>query len=101
MTVTFHVDVPVCVKQEGRWYVAACFPLDLYTQGNTEDEAVNNLVEALQLFIESCYERGTLEKALKDLGFKPSHKHAKPHDGDRVISVPLPLLARNAEARAC
>mgnify|MGYP001559486586 CR=1 FL=1 len=101
MTVKFHVDVPVCVKQEGRWYLAACLPLDIYSQGTTEDEAVKNLTEALQLFVESCFERGTLEQALKELGFKTSRRSGAPHDGDRVLSVPLPLLARNAEARAC
>lgn len=102
MTVRFHLDVPVCVKQEGGWYIAGCFPLDVFSQGKTEAEAVNNLVEALQVFIGSCFKRGTLEQALKELGFKPSSHKGAPHDGNRIVSVPLPMLAtRNVEAFAC
>ena len=59
------------IRQRGGWYVAYCPPLDLTTQGKTKEEAKQNLVEASQLFIISCLERGTLEQALKELGFVP------------------------------
>ena len=49
--------------------MAYCPPLDLSTQGKTQEEAKRNLIEASELFLISCIERGTLEMALKELGF--------------------------------
>jgi predicted RNase H-like HicB family nuclease len=59
------------IKHQGRWFIAHCPPLDITTQGKTFEEARQNLVEASQLFIISCIERGTLDQALKELGFVP------------------------------
>ncbi len=59
------------VKQEGKWYIASCLPLDVHSQGHDEGEALRNLAEAIKLFVESCYERGTLDQVLKDCGFTP------------------------------
>ncbi len=56
------------LKRAGDSYVAYCPPLDLTTQGRSESEAKKNLLEAAQLFIRSCLERGTLDQALKELG---------------------------------
>ncbi|HZP80816.1 MAG TPA: type II toxin-antitoxin system HicB family antitoxin [Chthonomonadaceae bacterium] len=35
--------------QEGKWIVAQCVEVDVASQGKTEDEALNNLKEALRL----------------------------------------------------
>lgn len=59
------------LKRESGWYIAHCPPLDITTQGRTASEAKKNLLEASQLFILSCLERGTLDQALKELGFVP------------------------------
>jgi len=37
------------VWQEGDWYVAQCLEVDVASQGETEDEALENLAEALRL----------------------------------------------------
>ncbi len=37
------------VWQEGDWYVAQCLDVDVASQGETEDEALRNLEEALTL----------------------------------------------------
>lgn len=37
------------VWQEGKWFVAQCIEVDVASQGKTEDEALNNLKEALRL----------------------------------------------------
>ncbi len=57
------------LKQKGGWYVAHCPPLDITTQGRTEQEARQNLIEASELFVTSCFERGTFEQALRELGW--------------------------------
>jgi len=40
------------VWREGDWYVAQCLELDFASQGETEDEALSNLKEALELYFE-------------------------------------------------
>lgn len=41
------------ISREGDWYVAQCLEVDVASQGETEDEAVANLREALELYFES------------------------------------------------
>ena len=38
------------VWREGEWYVAQCLELDIASQGESEDEALSNLKEALELY---------------------------------------------------
>ena len=40
------------VWREGDWYVSQCLELDIASQGETEDEALANLKEALELHFE-------------------------------------------------
>ena len=95
--VKVEFTVPAEVREagaDGAYYVSDCPPLDVFSQGETEEAALANLAEALQLFIESCYERGTLEKVLKDCGFAPDGNNLGLAEGQRVVRVPLPLVAQ-------
>ena len=38
--------------KEGDWYIAQCREVDVASQGETEDEALANLREALELYFE-------------------------------------------------
>jgi predicted RNase H-like HicB family nuclease len=38
--------------QEGNWFVAQCLEVDIASQGETEEEAIFNLSEALSLHFE-------------------------------------------------
>jgi predicted RNase H-like HicB family nuclease len=40
------------VWREGEWYVAQCLEIDLASQGETEEEALSGLKEALELYFE-------------------------------------------------
>lgn len=40
------------VWQEGNWFVAQCLDVDVASQGKTEQEALQNLREALELHFE-------------------------------------------------
>jgi predicted RNase H-like HicB family nuclease len=40
------------VWQEGEWFIAQCAEVDVASQGKTEDEALANLREALELYLE-------------------------------------------------
>jgi len=77
------------VKRQGDWYIAHCPPLDITTQGRTLAKAKKNLVEASELFIVSCLERGTLDQALKELGFIPLK--AKPLDVPNAFPMAIPI----------
>jgi len=41
------------VWREGDWYVSQCLEVDVASQGQTEDEALTNLKEALELYFEA------------------------------------------------
>ena len=41
------------VWRQGDWYVAQCREVDVASQGETEDEAIANLKEALELHFEA------------------------------------------------
>ena len=40
------------VWREGQWVVAQCLEVDVASQGRTEEEALQNLKEALELYFE-------------------------------------------------
>jgi len=40
------------ITKEGNWYVAQCVEIDVASQGETEDEALHNLQEAIELHFE-------------------------------------------------
>ncbi len=103
--VHFSLQVVADIRKEKGVYYIGSGAFDIHSQGNSEDEARENIIEAIQLFIESCYERGVLSEALKELGFELDREHASmgfqqalsalqvPEDsGSLMIDVPLPLL---------
>lgn len=95
MTIQAQFQLSGHIKKQGKWYVAHCLSLDLTTQGRTLDEAKKNLIEAAQLFIISCLERGTLDQALKELGFVPTHEKMPEEPlpaGEFQFPVPISLI---------
>ena len=87
------------LKKENGWYIAHCPPLDITTQGKTEAQARKNLKEAAELFVVSCFERGTFEQALRELGWRvvagslvpqKGQPHSLPRGGFR-FPVPVPF----------
>lgn len=96
------------IKRKGRWYVAYCAPLDITTQGRTLNEAQQNLKEACSMFLTSCFERGTFEQALRELGWSVAkgrisapEKHAEVPEGAFELPIPIPFgFEEPAECRA-
>lgn|GEM_PF-394465 len=95
MTITVQAEFRLfgTLKREGKWYVAHCPPLDITTQGRTEEEAKKNLIEASELFVVSCFERGTFEQALRELGWHVVTGGAVAKVGDRPPSMPAGSFA--------
>ena len=91
-----EIDLSVRFYKGSVGCVSCCPALDVYSQGDTKEEALSNLREAVQLFISSCYERGTLADVLKDSGFIVSpDEGAKPESivehGSHRIATSVPL----------
>jgi predicted RNase H-like HicB family nuclease len=98
----FMVRLPFRLKKEGRAYVSWCPALDVSSTGDTAKEAEKNLIEALRLFIMSCYERGVLDRVFKDCGFVPEKTNAPPakkYSSRTEIWVPLPFVVDQSSAR--
>lgn len=95
----FSVKLAVQFKDEDGYVIARSPDLDVCSQGGNKEEATHNLVEAVQLFLESCYRRGVLDETLHECGFQPAeeiHKQSM-EEADEVVNVPLPLLAQRSK----
>ena len=91
--VEIKMKVPILVEKDEPGYVSRCPPLDICSQGETKKEARENLIEAMQLFVESCFERGVLDSVLKDCGLvRDGEKMPIPKDVDSTY-INLPLVA--------
>ncbi|MGU9951876.1 MAG: type II toxin-antitoxin system HicB family antitoxin [Gammaproteobacteria bacterium WSBS_2016_MAG_OTU1] len=103
-TISIHVRLRAFVKKEKPgMYVSYCPALDVYSQGKTIAEAKKNIIEATTLFIESCFEGGTLSDVLHESGFRLSgekmprkqQKSMGDFEHGREIRIPakIPFLA--------
>jgi predicted RNase H-like HicB family nuclease len=87
----FHL--PIKIIKRRNWYLASCSTLDLHSQGKTKAEARDHIMEAINLFFESCFERKTLEAVLGEAGIalgppEPSF----PKSRKDFVDVPVSLL---------
>lgn len=69
--IRLEAQVPVKVFKGDIDFVAHCPIFDVASQGETPEEARQNLIEALTGFLITCYEMGTLSRVLKECGFTP------------------------------
>jgi predicted RNase H-like HicB family nuclease len=85
------VEISLCLictvkRDAGKRWVSGCPALDLFSQGTTEEEAKRCLKKAIEIWVEDCLERGTLDQALREVGFH--HVHAETiRPGDEHITV--------------
>lgn len=89
--------LPFTIKKRKNWFVSSCPILDVHSQGETKDKAIENLIEALSLFFSTCIEMGTLEKVLRECGFVYANISKKLTNEVRnnYIEVPIPLIYDN------
>ena len=102
--ILLKVDVQCRIQKDEVGYIAHCPSLDVFSQSGTEEKAIANLAEALQLFLESCRERGTLDAVLADCGFEeevvsssverrtPARSRSKSH-----LDIQIPLMVQHAQ----
>lgn len=91
-TVAISFDLICTVKKEAEdLWVTGCPMLDLYSQGTSEDDAKDSLKRAILLWVENCVERGTLDQALRECGFRSVRPEAVSESGQHVA---VRLVAR-------
>ncbi len=93
-TVTFTVSFPIEVKKETRYHLASCPTLDVWACGKTQQNAIENLRDTLQLFLTHCFDQGTLEMVLKGCGFTSLKKRFCQDNALQLndLDVPLPFV---------
>ena len=65
-----RIEYTVYIWQEGDQFVAHAMPLDVMSSGPTPDEARAALDEAVQLFLETAVDHGTLDQLLDEAGYQ-------------------------------
>lgn len=96
--VAFRMQVPAEVREEAGMFYSSCPVLDVHSQGHSQKEALENLIEALTLFVETCYEQGTLGQLLRQIGLVPAHGEDVFAAEQCTVEVPLALIAREHAA---
>lgn len=92
------------VREEDGVWVAGCSALDVFSQGDSAQEARRNLQEAVQLWIESCVARDVLTEALEELGWSNAQGGTRPPPGgvlatassDRIFALEVEIPAYQA-----
>jgi predicted RNase H-like HicB family nuclease len=97
----FRFRLPLSLKKEGKYYIAGCPVLDVYSQGESQRAAKSNLVEAITLFIVSCFERGTLDSVLKECGFNSAPPPKNARRAQQYIDVPIPMFVNQVVNSEC
>jgi len=89
-----NFTLPATLKQKGKLWISSCPCIDVVSQGYTHEEAMENLKEAVQLFLVSCCERKVLDTALSQCGFKCAtvQKPGRKQQGE-TVTVPLYMQA--------
>ncbi|MBU1627936.1 type II toxin-antitoxin system HicB family antitoxin [bacterium] len=65
------LSLPIKFTKKKKWILASCPILDVYSQGETIEEAKKNIKDALTGFLTTCYEMGTFDSVLEKAGLEP------------------------------
>ena len=86
MSTKAKIEYTVQVWQEGKQFVAHAMPLDVMSCGPTPESASLALREAVELYLATATEAGTLVEVLEEAGYEPK--------GQRWISPTWVALER-------
>ena len=67
--VAYSVRLEAWFRRDGPEWLVWCPAIDVMSQARTKKRALEALREAVELWFESCIERGVLDEALKEVGF--------------------------------
>jgi len=92
ITLDVHLRGYVRPDTPTRW-LAACPLVGVASQGATSEEARECLRVAVELWFESCVERGVLDQALREANFRPagSVEMGGATGGEEILGEPFEL----------
>lgn len=105
-SIKVQMHLSVNFSKEGDVWVAESPDLDMASQGADRDDAARNLVEAIQLMLETALEMGTLEQMLREAGLRPLHEVApgasdqRHDDDDGGVDIEIPMAFGKANEPA-
>ena len=67
---SYSVRLETWLRRDGTQWLVWCPSIEVMTQARTKKKAFESLRQAVQLWFESCIERGVLDAALKEVGFE-------------------------------
>jgi len=74
-----YIAVEIVVTKEGNQYSSWCPELDIASCGNSPEEAVKNLGDALELYLDTLEQEGEQKQIFKERGL-------------RIVSVDEPVI---------
>jgi predicted RNase H-like HicB family nuclease len=86
-SIEITVNLRGVVRREGRRWVAGCPKLNVWSQGSSQPDAKLSLQEAVELWFEDCLARGTLDAALREVGFLPAPWGVPVSDAEESVRV--------------
>lgn len=63
-------NLPISIFKDDKFFIAYCPVLDLATSGKSFEQAKKRMQEAIEIFFEELISHGTLEEALRELGWR-------------------------------
>jgi predicted RNase H-like HicB family nuclease len=85
--VSLNIRLEADTRQDGADWIATCPALDVSSQGATKAEALASLQEAVELWFESCLQRGVLDGALREAGFIGGRNEEIPPGATNVVEL--------------
>ena len=85
--VKYNVRLQAWFRRDGREWIVWCPGIDIMTQARTRKGALESLLEAVELWFESCIERGVLNAALNELGYDRLPPDEETPEGVDFVSV--------------
>lgn len=82
-------------KEADGGYSVICTDLDVASQGDTVDEAVKNIKEAVELYIESAEELGIMDEVLENLGLTEEDFQNERLIVPRILKTEIPIKLTN------
>lgn len=84
------LSLPIIVMKEGKWFVASCPPLDIATQGETEQEVRENMEDLIDEYLnDEDTQKPEIEIELTSLSFvhikSPKERNVKWENSDHLI----------------
>jgi len=91
---TTNLSLSVETKKAARYFTSWCPELEIKSYGETKELAEACLKKIIKIFLTYCYERGALERVLKDcsLTISKSSLSKKPKSSLHEIDITLPFI---------